>query len=264
MPGGYGRRFHLLIQDTRFVHPGLRSDGVFLGDRDPEGYPFPEFIGARPEDLTDLLSSLFAAHRRMTESDLDPVLQATATAFGFIYIHPHQDGNGRIHRCLIHHILAERGFTPKGLVFPVSSVMLDRISEYRSTLQEHTRPLLEYIDWRPTSDRNVEVTNETADLYRYFDCTEEAEFLYSCVARTIEHDLPEEIDFLRRQDEAERRIGDIVEMPDRQIQDLIMFIRQNGGTIPKRRRENEFAPLTEEESKCIEAIYMDEFGDRSE
>jgi Fic family protein len=258
-------RLHsLLIQDTRFIHPGLRPDGVFLGDRDPEGNPLPEFIGARPEDLTDLLTGLFAMNRRMAESGLDPVLQATATAFGFIYIHPHQDGNGRIHRCLIHHILAERGFTPEGLVFPVSSVMLDRIGEYRSTLQGHSERLLEYIDWRPTPDRNVEVTNETADLYRYFDCTEEAEFLYSCVARTIEHDLPEEIDFLRRQDEAERRIGEMVEMPDRKIQDLIMFIRQNGGSIPKRRRENEFASLTDEESGRIEAIYKDVFDGEPE
>jgi len=255
-------RLHgILIQDTRFIHPGLRPDGVFLGDRDPEGNPLPEFIGARPENLTALLMGLFAMDKRMAESDLDPVLQATATAFGFIYIHPHQDGNGRLHRCLIHHVLAERGFTPEGLVFPVSSVMLDRIGEYRSTLQGHSRPLLEYIDWQPTPDRNVEVTNETADLYRYYDCTEEAEFLYSCVARTIEHDLPQEIDFLRRQDEAERRIGEIVEMPDRLVRDLIMFIRQNGGSIPKRRRENEFASLTDEESGHIEAIYMDVFGD---
>ena len=34
-----------------------------------------------------------------------------------------------------------------------------------------------YMAWRPTPERNVEVLNQTADLYRYFDCTEEAEFL---------------------------------------------------------------------------------------
>ena len=38
-----------------------------------------------------------------------------------IYVHPFQDGNGRMHRCLIHHVLAERKFTPPGMVFPVSS-----------------------------------------------------------------------------------------------------------------------------------------------
>jgi hypothetical protein len=149
------------------------------------------------------------------------------------------------------------------MVFPVSSVMLDRIDDYRNTLQGHSSPLMPFIGWRGTPDRNVEVTNDTADLYRYFDCTEEAEFLYACVARTVEHDLPQEIDFLRRQDEAERRIMETVEMPDRLAQSLIMFMRQNGGVLPKRRRENEFAALTDNEVEQVEKIYGEVFGDNA-
>lgn len=251
-------RLHgVLIEDTRFIRAGLRPDGVFLGERDHNGDPLPEFTGARPEDLSSLVTGIVAANERMRESNLDPVLQAAATAFGFVYVHPYQDGNGRLHRCLIHHVLAERGFTPSGMVFPVSSVMLDRIDDYHKTLQGHSGPLMPFIDWLPTPDRNVEVTNGTADLYRYFDCTAEAEFLYSCVARTIEHDLPNEIDFLRRQDEAQTGIMEIVDMPDRLAQNLLMFMRQNGGEIPKRRRKNEFAALTDEEVKRIEAIYRE-------
>jgi Fic family protein len=255
-------RLHgVLIEDTRFIRAGLRPDGVFLGERDQNGDPLPEFIGARPDDLPDLLDGLLVANDRMGASGIDPVLQATATAFGFVYVHPHQDGNGRLHRCLIHHVLAERDFTPQGMVFPVSSVMLDRIDGYRRILQGHSKPLMPFIDWHPTADRNVEVLNDTADLYRYFDCTAEAEFLYACVARTVEHDLPEEIDYLRRHDEAQRRIMETVEMPDRLAQDLIMFIRQNNGKLPRRRRENEFAALTEEEAARIEAICEEVFGD---
>ncbi len=154
---------------------------------------------------------------------------------GFVYVHPFQDGNGRLHRCLIHHVLAERKFTPSGMVLPVSSVMLDRIDDYRTRLQSHSGPLMEFIEWRPAPDRNVEVLNETADLYRYFDCTDEAEFLYSCVKRTVEHDLPHEIDYLRRHDEARRKIMDTVEMPDRLADELLLFIRQNKGTLSKKR-----------------------------
>ena len=145
------------------------------------------------------------------------------------------------------------------MVFPVSSVMLDRIDDYRETLQGHSGPLMEFIDWRATPDRNVEVTNDTADLYRYFDCTAEAEFLYSCVARTVEHDLPNEIAFLRRQDEAQNRIMEVADMPDRLAQNLLMFMRQNDGRIPKRRRDNEFAALTDEEAERIETIYDEVF-----
>ena len=113
-----------LIEDMRFTKTGLRPEGVFLGERDPLGEPLPEFIGARPADLDSLMAGLLEANDRMREDGLDAVLKATATAFGFVYIHPFEDGNGRVHRCLIHHVLAERQFTPPGMVFPVSSVML--------------------------------------------------------------------------------------------------------------------------------------------
>jgi len=253
-------RLHcVLIEDTRFIRAGLRPDGVFLGERDHLGDPLPEFIGARPTDLDELMAEMLAANDRMRDDTIDPVLQAAATAFGFVYIHPFQDGNGRLHRCLIHHVLAERKFTPPGMVFPVSSVMLDRIDDYRETLQAHSGPLMPFIEWRATADRNVEVLNDTADLYRYFDCTEAAEFLYACVRRTVERDLPREIDYLHRHDEALRRIMDTVEMPDRLAQNLVMFIRQNGGTLSKKRREHEFKELTDEEVVLLETIVREAF-----
>jgi hypothetical protein len=253
-------RLHsVLIEDTRFVFPGLRPDGVFLGERDHIGDPLPEFIGACPQDLDGLCSGMLVANNRMRDDGLNPILQAAATAFGFIYMHPFQDGNGRVHRCLIHHVLAERKYAPPGMVFPVSSVMLDRIDDYRTTLQAHSGPLMDFIEWRPTAERNVEVLNDTADLYRYFDCTEAAEFLYACVRRTVERDLPREIDFIRRHDEAMTRIMDRIEMPDRLAQNLILFIRQNKGTLSKRKREKEFSKLTDDEVQRLENIIQDVF-----
>lgn len=253
------RLHNVLIEDTRFVHPGLRADGVFLGGRDHFGDPLPEFIGARPRDLADLMTGLLEANDRMRGDGLDPVLQAAATAFGFVYAHPFEDGNGRLHRCLIHHVLAERRFTPPGMVFPVSSVMLDRIDGYRATLQAHSGPLMPFIEWRPTPERNVEVLNDTADFYRYFDCTQAAEFLYACVQRTVEEDLPREIDYLRRHDEAVQRIMEAIEMPDRIAENLVMFIRRNGGTLSKSRRQGEFKQLTEDEVHHIERIVTEAF-----
>ena len=255
-------RLHgLLIEDTRFIFPGLRPDGVFLGERDHMDEPLPEFIGARPQDLRDLLKGMLEANDRMCDEALDPVLQAAATAFGFIYIHPFQDGNGRVHRCLIHYVLTERKYTPTGMVFPVSSVMLDRIEDYRAVLQTHSGPLMEFIEWRPTVNHNVEVLNDTADLYRYFDCTSAAEFLYACVRRTVEHDLPYEIEYLRRHDEALTGVMNLVEMPDRLARDLITFIRQNDGVLGKKRRRNEFSKLTDDEVQRLENIVQDAFED---
>lgn len=254
-------RLHgVLIEDRRFIQSGLRTEGVFLGQRDDQGDPLPEFIGARPQDLGELMADMIAANDRMRESEIDPVLKAAATAFAFVYMHPFQDGNGRLHRCLIHHVLMERKFTPPGIVFPVSSVMLTRIDQYRQTLQSHSSPMMSFIEWRPTPQRNVEVLNDTADLYRYFDCTENAEFLFGCVEQTIDDDLPHEIDHLRRHDEATRRIMEYVEMPDRLAGDLVMFIHRNNGRLGKKRRENEFAKLTDQEVAGVEAIVQEAFA----
>ena len=91
-------------------------------------------------------------------------------------------------------------------------------------------------------------------------CTEEAGFLYASVRHPVEHDLPREIDYLQRHDEAIRRIMDAVEMPDRLAENLVMFIRQNKGPLSKKRREGEFQKLRDEEVASIEAIVNDAFA----
>jgi hypothetical protein len=84
--------------------------------------------------------------------------------------------------------------------------------------------------------------------------------LYGCVEQTIDHDLPQQIDYLRRRDEALRRIMEYVDMPDRLAEDLVMFIRKNNGKLGKKRRENEFAKLTDQEIAAAEAIVQEAFA----
>ncbi|MGK6317594.1 hypothetical protein ACMGE0_32080 [Neorhizobium sp. DT-125] len=56
----------------------------------------------------------------------------------------------------------------------MSAVILDRIDDHRHVLESYSRRLLPLIRWRPADRRNVEVLNETADFYRYFDATPHA------------------------------------------------------------------------------------------
>lgn len=247
----------IVIGDARFVHLGLRVEGGFVGEHDRlSGAPIPDHISARHEDLPTLIDGLTAFDRGAARH-LDPVLAAAVLAFGFVYIHPFEDGNGRLHRYLIHHVLAERGFNPPGLVFPVSAVILDRIADYRRVLETYSRRLLPHIQWRPTDRGNVEVENETADFYRYFDATPHAEFLFECVARTVDVDLPAETAFLRTYDNFKAQVQAMIDMPDRLLDLLFRFLRQNNGKLSKRAREREFTALTDEEVAHIEAIYAD-------
>jgi Fic/DOC family protein len=251
----------IVIGDERFVHPGLRQEGGFVGEHDRDNrMPIPDHISARPDDLQSLVDGMIAFDHS-AEEKLDAVIAAAVLAFGFVYIHPFEDGNGRIHRYLIHHVLARRGFNPPGIHFPVSAAFLDRINEYREALESYSRRLLPVIQWEPTEGGNIRVLNDTADFYRFFDATPHAEFLYACVRQTIEQDLPNETRFLENFDRFRAGIEAIVDMPDRTLDNLLGFLRQNGGRLSKRARENEFAELTSEEITRIEDLYAAAFGE---
>lgn len=253
----------IVIGDARFVHLGLREEGGFVGEHDRDTrLAIPDHISARPEDLRSLINGMVAFDRG-AELSLDAVIAAAVLAFGFVYVHPFVDGNGRIHRYLIHHVLAQRGFNPAGVVFPVSAAILARIDEYRAALEDYSRRLLPVIDWEPTADGNVKVLNDTSDFYRFFDATPHAEFLYRCVKQTIEEDLPRETEFLQRYDQFRARIEAIVDMPDRTIDLLFRFLHQNAGRLSKRARDQEFRKLTEEEVSAAEGAYSASFSAES-
>jgi hypothetical protein len=251
----------IVIGDARFVQLGFRDEGGFVGEHDRETrMPLPDHISAQPDDLPSLIDGVVAFDRGPALR-LDPVIAAAVLAFGFVYIHPFDDGNGRIHRYLIHHVLAERGFNPHGLVFPVSAAILDRIDDYRAVLESYSARLLPEIEWETAERLNVRVLNDTGDFYRYFDATPHAEFLYECVQRTIEMDLPAEAGFLRRYDAFRQDIEALIEMPEHTVDLLFRFLHQSDGRLSQRAREREFVQLTDDEAARVEAIYRHRFGE---
>lgn len=250
----------IVIEDQRFVPMGLRKEGGFIGVHERlTGTPLPDHISAKWQDLPRLLDGMIAAYQRFKGGGFDPVILAAMIAFGFVFIHPFADGNGRIQRYLIHHVLAEHGFTPKAVVFPISAVILERIDEYRRVLESYSRPRLEFIKWRPTASGNVEVLNETIDLYRYFDATYLAEFLYDCVRQTVEKTLPDEISYLEQYDQMKNAINDRFDMPDHTADLLIRFLQQNKGVLSQRAKEKEFKALTSKECQQLEKLYVQIF-----
>lgn len=247
----------IVIGDARFVHMGLRHEGGFVGEHERESrMPLPDHISARPEDLRSLIDGMIAFDHSAAQH-IDPIIAATLLAFGFVYAHPFEDGNGRVHRYLIHHVLAQRGFNPTGIVFPVSAAILSAIDQYKSVLESYSKRLLPNVKWKPTASGNVEVLNDTGDFYRFFDATPHAEFLYDCVRRTIEEDLPAEADYLRRYDRFRSAISAMVDMPDSTADLLFSMLKQNGGRLSKRARQKEFAALTDEETSQIEQAFAD-------
>lgn len=246
----------LVIESSRFTKMGFREEGGFVGEHGRiTGEPIPDHISARKNDVLVLIDGLIQTEKLLEEEEFDAVLTATVVAFGFVFIHPFADGNGRIHRYLIHHILARKKFSQQGLIFPVAASMLNRIADYRKTLEAYSHPLLDLIEWKATSDNNVKVLNETIDLYRYFDATPQAEFLLLCVIDTIENIIPEEVEYLRNYDEFKGFVDNEFEMPDKMVALLVRFLERGNGKLSSRAKQKEFHALSSEEVAQIEKTF---------
>lgn len=247
----------VVIENPRFMTMGLRKKGGFVGEHDrTSGEPIPDHISAKWQDVEQLIRGLIQTNELLIKSDMDAVLTASVIAFGFIFIHPFVDGNGRIHRYLIHHSLAKKQFSHQGVIFPVSASILDHIDDYRKVLEFYSHPLLDFIEWEETKEHNVNVLNETINYYRYFDVTKHSEFLYDCVIDTINNIIPNEVQYLSKYDEFKRFLDNNYEMPDSLVALLLRFLEQNNGLLSKRAREKEFASLTVTEIEEIENQYL--------
>jgi len=137
---------------------------------------------------------------------------------------------------------------------------LERIDEYRKILEHFSKPRLDLVEWRPTETNNVDVLNETLDLYRYFDATKQAEFFFECVAETVNNTLPDEVKYLKKYDLINEFIKNYIDMPDKLVDLLIRFLNQNNGKLSKRAKEREFKKLTDREIQAIEQKYAEIFG----
>lgn len=184
---------------------------------------------------------------------------AAKIAFGFVFIHPFVDGNGRLHRYIIHHVLSQMGYTEQGIIFPVSASILTHIRDYAKSLESYSHPISNFIDWKPSENNNVEILNDTIDYYRYFDATAQAEFLFYCVNDTLVNVIPNEVEYLKKFDEFKRFIDNKFEMPDNMVSLLVGFLEQGNGTLSLRSRKKEFSALKQKEVEEIETTFKEIF-----
>lgn len=241
------------IVDPRFAADDWRTIQNYVGQTMRDYSEQVHFVCPKPEDVPSLMKGWMESARRLQGSSIDPVSAAAAMAFGFVFVHPFEDGNGRIHRFLIHHELARSGFAPENLIFPVSAVMLRERADYDRLLESYSKSILPFISYLLDEQGVMTVENDTADLYRYWDATRFAEYLYDCIAETIRRDLREELNFLTVFDQALSAVMNIVDMPDRRASLLVRLILQNRGELSKGKREKLFAELTDDEITMMEA-----------
>ena len=248
------------IVDPRFVETDYRTKQNWVGESVTLGQERVHYVCPRPGDVPSLMEGLIAADDRLRASGIHPVVHAAAVGYGFVFIHPFLDGNGRIHRFLIHNALATRGFTPPEIIVPVSAAMQRDERAYDASLEAFSRPLLGFVDFTFDGEGEMTVAGDWADCYRFPDLTAQAEALFRFVEQTIDRDLPEELAFLRGYDRTKRLIQDIVDLPARKLDLFIRLCRQNGGSLSAAKRQAQFAMLRDDEIARLEEAVRRGFG----
>lgn len=254
-------RLQNAVIDGRFAEHWFRSQQNWVGREVGSYYKRVDFMPPRPDDVEPLLDGLLAFANRYMQQDtqaFDDVAVAACVAFGFVFIHPFMDGNGRLHRFLIHQMLSRRGFTPRGIILPVSAVMLANLDEYIAALENFSKALAPLVHFDPNVPQ-VPATGNDALYYRFFDATGQVEFLYSALERTVTHDLEEEIRFLLHYDAAYARLNTEFDWPKGRLDLFIRVLAENKGRLSARKLASHFEFLSDKETADFEAIFREAF-----
>lgn len=238
--------------DPRFRDDDYRTSQNYVGETVSWRQEKVHYACPKPDAVPGLMSGLIEAHKAMEAAGIPPIVQAAAVAYGFVFIHPFEDGNGRIHRFLIHNVLARRGFSPQGVVLPVSAAMLKDSAAYDASLEAFSKPLMALVEYTLDEQGRMTVTSDTDKWYAYMDMTPQAEALFRFADRTVRTELVEELNFIENYDRTKASIQHIVDMPDRQIDLFIGFCLQNNGRLSARKRSSHFEMLTDDEVQGME------------
>ncbi len=250
------------IVDPRYRETGYRTDQNYVGETVHFGNERIHYVCPGPELVGSLMSGVIASHRRMESANIHPVLHASLVGYGLVFVHPFGDGNGRLHRLLIHNILARRGFVPSGMVFPVSAVMRKRPAEYDASLEALSSPIVRLADYSLDDAGRMTVRNGDVlgPLYRFPDMTTQVEALFAFIEQTVETELVLELSFLASYDRTKRAMQEVVDLPDRDLDLFIRLCLQNHGRLSRAKRDLLFGALRDDEVAQLERCIAGGYG----
>jgi hypothetical protein len=245
------------ILGPRATRYGVRRSPVFVGEVD--GFTeVVHYIAPHWNDTPALLSGLrdFAA-RTIGASAL---VRAAVLSFGFVYIHPMSDGNGRISRFLINDVLRRDKAIPAPFILPVSATITSTVVNrrgYDQVLELFSRPLMrKYAEaWRFGAEQvaqdgvhfnlQFDAYQDALPAWRFPDMTDHVEYLAQVVQLTIEQEMRKEAGNLRSLRVARERIKEVIEGPDGDIDRIIRSVRESGGKVSNKLLK-EFPALADE------------------
>ncbi|HEX8587759.1 Fic family protein [Pseudomonas sp.] len=194
------------------------------------------YVPPAPDLCGELMERLMALGNE-APGRIDPLVAAGIISFGFVFLHPFMDGNGRLSRFLIHHTLCRAGALENGLLLPVSVAMKREERSYLETLQHFSRPAREFWDvrWIDHGQFSFEFAGD-ASIYRFWDATSAVLFTLEMAKRALEVELREETVFLENYDKVVGTVNEAYDVRGSDLANLVMMCLTNNGTVSKNRR----------------------------
>ena len=227
---------------------GMRRSPVFVGHVS-NFTQVVDYIAPHWNDTPGLLGGLETCMQKTRTAA--PIVRAAIASFGFVFIHPMGDGNGRISRFLVNDVLRRDGAVPAPFILPVSATITHSARErvdYDRTLERFSRPLMRCMAERyrfaeerqyedgVNSNFHFDAYDDTLPAWRYQNLTDQVEYLGHVIRLTIEREITNEALFLRDWGRAREAVKDYLEGPDTDIDAMIRSIRATW-TISGRLRE---------------------------
>jgi hypothetical protein len=254
-------RLQNTIVDSRYADSGFRNFQNYVGQTMRDYTQKIHYVCPPPQFVKPLMQGIIDLGKKNISTKT--IVKAAMVSFGYVFIHPFEDGNGRIHRFLIHDILVRDRIVPNSTILPVSAQILARMNEYDAVLELFSKLIERKVNYSLSEDGEMTINNasEIKALYQFPDLTNHSVFLARAIQTTVNKDIPEELLFLQSYDELKKEIQNIVDMPDTKVDRMILFLHQNKGTLAIRKRKF-FKELSDNEIEQMEMSYNQIFNNK--
>lgn len=215
------------------------------------------YVPPAPELARDLMKLLMEMANTPPEG-VDPLVLAVIVSFGFVFIHPFMDGNGRLSRFLFHQVLCQQGVLKNGLLLPVSAVLKQKEADYKAALEAWSAPTRDYWDVTYIDEDQLEFSFQGHPaLYRYWDATQCLSFMADTVEQAIEQHLKQETEYLGCFDAIYKRIDHTFDVANADLSKLVMFCMDQHGKLSAKRRKQYQYKVPEEVFDALEQAYKE-------
>lgn len=162
------------------------------------------YICPPPSMLQSLMAGLNNVVTKISQVPTE--IQAGIISFGFVFIHPFVDGNGRIARFLVHDVINRHSKVLKDSRMLITANLYKDKKGYLKVMQNYCKPITDKINHKCIREDCLEIANpdEVEDYYKYPDLTLQCTFLLKSLYSSITKDIPHEMLFLEKYDKVKR------------------------------------------------------------